>query len=313
VSRGSNSNIDLEAEALSSGHSQIKAFNLSNMTTGTPAYDFNTEGRLIGWGLRNSVGIAEEPLTGGLYSVENSVDQITRDGVDVHENNPGEEMNYHGYLNSSTEDRGGNYGYPYCFAVWNTSIPDPGTLKVGSQFTMAPNGTVNDTTCQDQMVAPRLTFQAHMAPLDIIFKQDGTEAYVSFHGSWDRTNPVGYKISAIQFANGDPVATSDSTAALTDILSNADNSQCPNSCFRPVGLVQDGKGRIFMTSDATGEIYVLMKSAASNTSTSGTAAGTPTSRPTATATQRGGAPGRLSKILDLKALWIVISWSYWLL
>jgi glucose/arabinose dehydrogenase len=184
VSRGSNSNIDLEAETLSSGHSQIKAFNMTNMTSSTPPYDFTTSGRLLGWGLRNSVGVAEEPLTGGIFSVENSADEISRDSVDIHQNNPGEEMNYHGFLNSSTANQGGNYGYPYCFALWNTQIPKLGNLKVGSQFSLDQNSTVNDTFCVEKHVAPRLTFQAHMAPLDIIFQPNGSEAYVSFHGSW---------------------------------------------------------------------------------------------------------------------------------
>lgn len=82
ISRGSDSNIDLEAETLSSGHSQIRAFNVANLTASSPPYDFTTAGRLLGWGLRNSVGVAEEPLTGGIYSVENSADQIQRAGVE---------------------------------------------------------------------------------------------------------------------------------------------------------------------------------------------------------------------------------------
>jgi glucose/arabinose dehydrogenase len=183
VSRGSNSNIDIEAEDLSSGHSQIKAFDLTNVTSTSSPYDFTSAGRLLGWGLRNSVGVAEEPLTGGIYSVENSVDQITRGDTDIHQDNPGEEMNFHGSLNS-TDNQGGNYGYPYCFALWNTSIPDSTDLQVGSQFSMTQNATVDDTFCKDDRVAPRLTFQAHMAPLDILFTRNGSEAFISFHGSW---------------------------------------------------------------------------------------------------------------------------------
>lgn len=187
VSRGSNSNIDLEAEDIKTGHSQIRAFDLLNkaMTSNSTPYDFTTGGRILGWGLRNSVGVAEEPLMGGIYSVENSGDEIERNSIDIHQNNPGEEMNYHGFLNSTTdENQGGNYGYPYCFALWNTSIPNVGDLKVGSQFSLDQNITVNDTFCTDEHVAPRLTFQAHMAPLDLIFQPNGTAAFVSMHGSW---------------------------------------------------------------------------------------------------------------------------------
>ncbi|KAE9377177.1 glucose sorbosone dehydrogenase [Stipitochalara longipes BDJ] len=278
VSRGSNSNIDLEAEDINTGHSQIKAFDVSKLTSTSQPYDFKSDGRLLGWGLRNSVGVAEEPLTGGIYSVENSADEIDRDGVDIHENNPGEEMNYHGFLNSSTENQGGNYGYPYCFALWNTSIPELGTMKVGSQFALSQNATINDTFCANERVSPRLTFFAHMAPLDIKFLPNGTEAFVTFHGSWDRTDPVGYKLSTIAFASGSPVAASDSLTAAVDIMANADNSKCPDQCFRPVGLALDSKDRVFMSSDATGEIYVLAKTGASATMTSGGASPTPTKK-----------------------------------
>lgn len=184
VTRGSTSNLDVEAEEVSSGHSQIKAFNLNNRT-GT--YNFNTDGLMLGWGLRNDVGIAEHPVYGGLYSVENSVDQMTRDGVDVHENNPGEELNYLGTLvNNSSPNQGGNFGYPECFSAWNVSeIPSNAGLQVGEQFLIGtPNVTFNDTLCQQDRVAPRLVFQAHMAPLDILFNANGSEAWITFHGSW---------------------------------------------------------------------------------------------------------------------------------
>lgn len=111
-----------------------------------------------------------------------------------------------------------------------------------------------------------MTFLAHQAPLDIIFLPNGSQAFVSFHGSWDRSKPAGYKISTIDFANGSPVAAPDSTTSTTDIMTNPDTSQCPKNCFRPVGLALDPKERLFMSSDSTGEIYVLVKS--------GTAAGT---------------------------------------
>ncbi len=310
VSRGSDANIDLSAGNLSSGHSQIKAFNISNITGTDSPYDFTTSGRLLGWGLRNSVGIAEEPLTGGIYSVENSADQVTRYDTDIHEDNPGEELNFHGFLNSSTENQGGNYGYPNCLALWNTDIPNPGSLKVGSQFTMAPNSTFNDTTCATAMVAPRLTFQAHMAPLDIIFTSNGTEAYVTFHGSWDRATPVGYKLCSIAFVNGFPVSPSDSKTALKDIFTNSDNLKCPSSCFRPVGLALDGKGRVFMSSDATGELWVLARKEADSSNGTGSTTGganptSPATSPTATQTLKGLAARRAGGIYHPCAFLVV--------
>lgn len=184
VSRGSVGNIDLETLDVTTGVSTIKAFNTSNITNA--AYDHASSGLLLGWGLRNSVGVAEHPVSGGIYSVENSVDDLMRSGKLIKENNPGEEMNFHGYLNGTHSDvQGGNYGYPSCFTAWNVSeIPDySGTT--GQQFAIGnQNATVNDTLCRDDHIAPRTTFNAHMAPLDIKFNPNGTAAWVTMHGSW---------------------------------------------------------------------------------------------------------------------------------
>ncbi|KAF1989445.1 soluble quino protein glucose dehydrogenase [Aulographum hederae CBS 113979] len=259
ISRGSTENVDPLASDVTSGHSQIRAFNLTNATG---EYDYSNDGLMLGWGLRNSVGVDEDPNTGNLFSVENSVDQLTRDGEDVHEDNPGEELNFHGTLIDNQDDeQGGNYGYPECFAAWAPNdLPRNGTLVVGSQFAIG-NGdseAINDLECS-QRVAPRLTLLAHMAPLDIKFNSQGSTAWITMHGSWDRTNPVGYKLSMVAFSNGQPTAAADSTTALIDIMANPDNSACPRGCFRPVGLAWDSQGRLFMSSDSTGEIYVITR------------------------------------------------------
>jgi glucose/arabinose dehydrogenase len=168
ISRGSADNNDAGASILSTGRAQIKAFNLGDLS-GSETYDYTSQGTRLGWGLRNSVGVAEHPLTGGIYSVENSVDDAERMGQDVHENNPGEEMNFHGYLNGTRyAAQGGNYGYPICFAAWNASLlPDNSGIETGTQFALGtPNNTVNDDICQNDRIAPRLTFPAHWAPLE---------------------------------------------------------------------------------------------------------------------------------------------------
>lgn len=67
VSRGSGENMDFGAAQLDSGISQIRAFDIGNLPGGRP-YNYPSEGRLMGWGLRNSVGVAEHPVTGGIYS-----------------------------------------------------------------------------------------------------------------------------------------------------------------------------------------------------------------------------------------------------
>jgi len=189
----------------------------------------------------------------------------------VSNNNPGEKLNYFGtLLNNTSANQGGNFGYPECFAAWNISeIPNNTDLKTGVQFAIGTqNATNNDTSCQTERVAPRLVFQAHQAPLDIKFNTAGSEAWITFHGSWDRSVPVGYKISTVAFTNGEPTEPSTSNSAAVDIVSNTNMTACPGGCFRPVGLAFDSMGRLFFSSDATGEIYVITRAA-----TNGSAAG----------------------------------------
>lgn len=187
VSRGSADADMAETTVLSNGLSQIRAFDLSGLEEeddGTRVYNFNADGRVLGWGLRNSVGVTEHPVTGGIYAVENSVDGVTRNGQDVHENNPGEELNFLGALDGTEGNQPSNFGYPHCFAVWEVSeIPESDGLAVGKQFAIQENSTLTDETCASNFTAPRLTFPAHYAPIDIKFAEDGATAYISFRGS----------------------------------------------------------------------------------------------------------------------------------
>jgi glucose/arabinose dehydrogenase len=271
IARGSVSNIDFEAASLSSGHSQVRAFNLNNRTG---AYDYTSDGLRLGWGLRNEVGLAEHPGSGGIWGVENSADQQTRMGVDIHQNNPAEELNFFGYLNGTEYAKEGtNFGYPWCFSAWNVSeLPDNTNISVGTQYAIDATSDSNnenrtDAYCAEQTQAS-LVFQAHMAPLDIKFNDSGRQAWITFHGSWNRDNPIGYKLSVVDFhENGQPVDPLASTTAVTDIFSNKDLSRCPEQCFRPVGMAIDPQGRIFMSSDTSGEIYLISRESATSTTT----------------------------------------------
>lgn len=288
VSRGSTSNIDVESAQLSSGHAQIRYFDASG--TGQ---DWMS-GQLIGWGLRNSVGIAEHPVDGGLFSVENSADEIRRNGVDIHQDNPAEELNYHGSLKNPSLNGGkqgdtANFGYPSCFAAWQASSIHSGSFQTGDQFsidgTVAGYGSAQDDQCKSSHIAPRLVFHPHMAPLDIKFTPEGSTAYVSLHGSWDSAAPVGYKLGAVAFgANGMPLEMATSMTAVKDVMTNPDISKCPGACFRPAGLLIGAAGQVYMTSDATGEIWVVRQGGGRNgtvgaaTGTAGSATGTAISK-----------------------------------
>lgn len=72
----------------------------------------------------------------------------------------------------------------------------------------------------------------------------------------------GYLVFAIDFENGQPKHLATSKTAAISILSNKNTeSACdlwhPLACFRPTGLAFDSKGSLYMSSDVTGEIYVI--------------------------------------------------------
>jgi glucose/arabinose dehydrogenase len=209
VSRGGDEEDGAASEVVSNGFSQIRAFNLTNLASTTSTdpsahyYNFPTDGRVLGWGLRDSIGMAAHPVTGGIYAVENSVDRIERNGADLGDDNPGEELNFLGVLlndtttttttnnNNNQTDMATNkpnFGYPQCVAIWDlAAIPanerDDDRLAVGTQIAVHGN-THTDQMCAARYYAPpRLTFPAHYAPIDIIFDAGGEVAFVSFRGS----------------------------------------------------------------------------------------------------------------------------------
>lgn len=283
VSFGSMSNLDDAAAQKDTGSASVKAFELRNVSgDGAQAYEYQTSGTLLGWGLRNEVGVGEHPNSGGIWGVENSADQMSRYGVDIHAHNPGEELNFLGYLNgTSTLEQGTNFGYPWCFSAWDVSaLPENGNITVGTQFAIDSSQDLGgenrtDQYCSEQ-TRSRLVFESHMAPLDIKFNNSGKEAWVSFHGSWNSPDPVGYKLSVVDFTEqGEPVDSETSTTAAKDVFFNEDISACSNTanCFRPVGVAIDGQGRIFVSSDSSGEIYMVKRVAGQ--SPSPTASGAP--------------------------------------
>ncbi|PVI06796.1 Auxilliary activities family 12 protein [Periconia macrospinosa] len=253
VSVGSDGNLDAGASEEGSGRSQLRVFSIAETSQASIDY---TQGEILGWGLRNTVGVTENPATGDIWSVENGVDNMEKDGVDIHADNPCEELNFHGQVDGSTPQFGTNYGYPECFAAWDPSIiPNNTGIEVGTQFAF---GTGNDTECLER-TPPKLCFPAHTAPLGVAFNDEGTAAYIAFHGSWNREDPDGYRLSKIEFdpATGQPIEPSTSTTAAINVLSNPDNTACPQGCVRPVDVLFDTQGRLFMTSDATNELWVI--------------------------------------------------------
>lgn len=176
------------------------------------------------------------------------------------QDNPAEELNLHRPLSSPPPSPPPNYGYPSCLSLWTPLPASPSNstlLPPSTPFALSP---ADDALCATT-TPPRLVFHAHTAPLDIKFDASGTAAYVAFHGSWNRDVPVGYSLGMVRFdaGSGEPTEGRESREAVVQVLGNGEVRGCPEGCFRPVGVAVDGEGRVFMTSDATGEVFVVRR------------------------------------------------------
>lgn len=191
-------------------HSRIHRFTLP---AAIPAGGLDwTAGEYFAGGLRNENGLRFDEQQ-RLWGVENGRDDLARPdlGGDIHNDNPGEELNLF-----DKNAPGKFYGYPRCWSVFNLTVGGTSYPR-GTQF--ADPGfqpATTDAWCQDtnNVVPPARVMDAHMAPLDIFFWPSQTtwpaeyagDAFVAYHGSWNRNPESGYLVEHISFQNGKPSA-----------------------------------------------------------------------------------------------------------
>lgn len=125
-------------------------------------------------GVRNSVGMAFHPQTGELWFTDNGVDMM---GDDV----PHDELNH-------APQAGLHFGFPYCHE---------GDLE-DAEFGKGK-------TCSDYQ-PPELKLGAHVAALGMAFYTGNLfpadyqgQLFIARHGSWNRSEKVGYDIVRVQF------------------------------------------------------------------------------------------------------------------
>ena len=227
VSVGSETNLDAEFS-----RARIVRFELSSLSAVPSNF---SAGELFADGLRNNVGMAFDGA-GRLWGVDNGRDDLSRAdlGGDIHENNPADELNLF-----STP--GAYYGFPFCWT--QGTLPAPATTPTGTQWVdpkFMADGVHSDVWCRSpaNVVVPRFSFQAHSAPLDLLFYA-GTSfpssftagAFVTSHGSWDRTDPTGYQLLYL------PLSADGSPQAQPTTILGYEQAIIPRRCgYRPVGL-----------------------------------------------------------------------------
>jgi glucose/arabinose dehydrogenase len=177
---------------------------------------------IIGRGIRNTVGFDWQPGTNTLFFTENGRDYL---GDDI----PADKLN-------QWSEVGEHYGFPYCHGG---DIPDP-------EFAA-------DKKCA-QFKPPVWKFGAHMAPLGAHFYLGNqfptsykNQLLVAQHGSWNRTEPQGYRVVLIKFKEGKPVAE--------DVFINGWLGKDGKVLGRPVDILEMPGGSVLISDDTLGVIY----------------------------------------------------------
>lgn len=180
-------------------------------------------------GLRNPVGIDFYPGSNTLWTSVNERDGLGDDLVPD-------------YLTSVRE--GGFYGWPYAYFGPN---PDP-------RMKDDPHPDLVQKT-----LVPDFSLGAHTASLGLTFydgdkfpKKYRNGAFIGQHGSWNRSEFVGYKVAFVPFENGKPSGKTEDF--LTGFIKDEKSGEVYG---RPVGVAVAQSGALLVADDAANTIWFV--------------------------------------------------------
>jgi glucose/arabinose dehydrogenase len=181
-------------------------------------------------GLRNAVFFDWDPVTGEMWATEMGRDFL---GDDL----PPDEVNIVG--------EGLHYGWPFCYG---RSVRDE----------MFRAGAVPETFCTNTEPA-HIEIPAHSAPLGLAFvPEEGwpeemwLDLLIAYHGSWNRTEPTGYKIVRFELNS-----QSREEMGVSDFITGWIEQGEREAHGRPVDLHIFPGGVLYITDDHAGVIYRL--------------------------------------------------------
>ena len=173
--------------------------------------------RTFASGVRNPTALAIEPTTNAVWAVANERDEL---GPQLAPD----------YLTSLRD--GGFYGWPYSY--WGQNV-DPRVHPQKPEMVA-------------QAIAPDYALGSHVAALGLGFVTDGgfggrfaQGAFIGEHGSWNRQDFSGYKVTWVPFANGRPAGAP--IDFLTGFLKDG------KARGRPVGVAFDPRTRVLLVAD----------------------------------------------------------------
>ncbi len=184
----------------------------------------NPQPEVVASGVRNSVGFTWHPGTGEMWFTDNGRDWLGDDS-------PSCEVNH-------VTAAGQHFGYPY---VHQGDVLDPefGAGKSTADYT-----------------PPAQKLGAHVAPLGLefvtspSFAEYAGDLFVAEHGSWNRAEPLGYRISRVKVKDN----TGDGYETFIDGW-----LQGETPWGRPVDLEWLPDGSLLISDDFAGAIYRVYK------------------------------------------------------
>ncbi|MEQ1616918.1 MAG: sorbosone dehydrogenase family protein [Terricaulis sp.] len=184
-------------------------------------WEFNPDGseaRVFASGLRNPVGMDWAPGSGALWVAVNERDMLGDNLVPD-------------YMTSVRD--GGFYGWPYYYYGENRD----GRVAIPQNVRL------------QQPIAPDYALGSHTASLGLHFYRGAalperyrSGVFVGQHGSWNRSEPAGYKVIYVPFADGVPAGAP--ADFLTGFLNERGEAQ-----GRPVGVAADATGALLVADD----------------------------------------------------------------
>jgi glucose/arabinose dehydrogenase len=189
---------------------------------------YDPDGRnetIIATGLRNCAGLTVQPATGAPWCAVNERDEIGDDTP---------------FEYATQVRQGAFYGWPWYY--------------MGGHEDPRHKGQRPDL--KDKVNVPDVLIQAHSAPLQIAFYAGDDfpatykgSAFVTLHGSWNRSKRTGYKVVRLFFdESGKP------TGEYEDFMTGLVVSDT-QVWGRPVGVAVAQDGSLFVTEDGNGTIW----------------------------------------------------------
>ncbi|OGN10588.1 MAG: hypothetical protein A3J46_05250 [Candidatus Yanofskybacteria bacterium RIFCSPHIGHO2_02_FULL_41_11] len=193
-------------------------------------------------GLRNSVFFTFHPLTKEIWATEMGRDNL---GDDF----PPDEINIIKVAGTEHKFGARRYGWPFCY----------GNKVQDQKFKPDKWERIDVTNDCSQTEAPVIEIPAHSAPLGLVFIPPGRgwpqewegDLLVALHGSWNRSEPTGYKIVRYDLDRNGNVLSQKSVDFVTGWIS--ENKK--NIYGRPVDLKFGPDDALYISDDSAEMIY----------------------------------------------------------